>query len=251
MCYIQPFLLILPIINPAMAVILNIETSSGPCSVALTAEGMVLSHSEEFAGRNHATTLSAFIEKCLAHTREHEIDIDAVSVSMGPGSYTGLRIGLSQAKGLAYALGKPLIGVHTLRLLAVTVMFDARIDIEPDAVFIPMVDARRMEVYTGAYDLALNELIKPCALILDKDSFAGLRASGRPIYFFGDGAAKARDIFAGCPQAHYIEGIEPLATNMIALSDKAWQEKDFIDTAYSVPVYLKDFQATTPKHKVL
>lgn len=212
---------------------------------------MVLCHSEVFEGRNHAVTLSAFIEKCLEHAREHEIDIDAVAVSMGPGSYTGLRIGLSQAKGLAYALGKPLIGIHTLQLLAVTAMFRGDIELDDDAVFIPMVDARRMEVYTAAYDISLNELVSPQAMILDADSFAELRRSGRKLFFFGDGAAKAREIFADCPDAVYIDGIEPLATNMTAPADKAWMEKNFVDVAYSVPVYLKDFQATTPKHKVI
>ncbi|MBP3537889.1 MAG: tRNA (adenosine(37)-N6)-threonylcarbamoyltransferase complex dimerization subunit type 1 TsaB, partial [Muribaculaceae bacterium] len=114
-----------------MAVILNIETSGSVCSAALTAEGTVIAHREDFEGRNHATLLSGFIKHCLDHAAEHEIKLDAVAVSMGPGSYTGLRIGLSEAKGLAYALNIPLIGVNTLELLATRVMFSSD-EISPD-----------------------------------------------------------------------------------------------------------------------
>ena len=114
-----------------MAVILNIETSTEVCSAALTAEGMVLCHNEDFQGRNHAALLSGFVKRCLDHAREHEMKLDAVAVSLGPGSYTGLRIGLSEAKGLAYALDIPLIGVSTLQLLAVHAMFNADLDQYP------------------------------------------------------------------------------------------------------------------------
>ncbi len=174
-----------------MATILNIETSGSPCSAALTSDGMILAHREDFEGRNHATMLSGFVKACLDHAREHEMQLDAVAVSMGPGSYTGLRIGLSEAKGLAYALDIPLIGIDTLKLLATRVMFSTD-DIDPDTIFIPMVDARRMEVYTAAYDFALNEMMKPQALILDENSYSELRMSGRPILYFGSGAAKAQ-----------------------------------------------------------
>lgn len=230
-----------------MAVILNIETSGSACSAALTAEGMVLAHREEFEGRNHAAMLSDFIGHCLDHAAKHEIAVQAVAVSMGPGSYTGLRIGLSEAKGLAYSLNVPLIGVETLKLLAVTVMFEQ--SVSEDAIFIPMVDARRMEVYTAAYDMALEELIKPCAMILDETSFEELKASGRPIFYFGSGAAKAQTLFSDCPSAVYVPGVEALAVNMMALSDMAYTARRFEDTAYCVPIYLKDFQATVPKNK--
>lgn len=139
-----------------MAVILNIETSTNVCSVALCAEGMVLSHFEDFEGRNHAALLSGFIKRCLDFLAEKELKLDAVAVSMGPGSYTGLRIGLSEAKGLAYALDIPLIGISTLKLMAVSVMFSG-VDIPDDAIFVPMIDARRMEVYTAAFDMALGD----------------------------------------------------------------------------------------------
>ncbi len=233
-----------------MATILNIETSGAPCSAALTSDGMILSHREDFEGRNHATMLSGFVKSCLDHAREHEMKLDAVAVSMGPGSYTGLRIGLSEAKGLAYALDIPLIGVDTLKLLTTRVMFSSD-EIDPDTIFIPMVDARRMEVYTAAYDFALDELLVPQALVLDENSYSELRNSGRPILYFGSGAAKAQEIFSTTPGARYVPDVEALAVDMIALAERTYAMRDFIDTAYSTPAYLKDFQATVPKHKVI
>lgn len=233
-----------------MATILNIETSGTVCSAALTSDGMILAHSENFDGRNHATMLSGMIKVCLDDASAHSLKLDAVAVSMGPGSYTGLRIGLSKAKGLAYALGVPLIGIPTLELLATRVMFSTD-DIDPDSIFIPMVDARRMEVYTCAYDFGLQELINPQAMILDASSYASLKSTGRPMLYFGSGAEKARPLMSDAPLAVYVPEVEPLAVDMIALAERAWDRKDFIDTAYSTPLYLKDFQATTPKHKVL
>ncbi len=232
-----------------MAVILNIETSAQACSVALTAEGMVLAHREVAEGRNHATLLSDFIKVCLDHAAEHEIKVEAVAVSMGPGSYTGLRIGLSEAKGLAYALGVPLIGVDTLQLMTVSTMF-ALAEPTGEEIFVPMVDARRMEVYTGAYDFALNPLMPQQALILDAESYADLLATGRPVLFFGDGSSKARGVITA-PNAEFIPDVIPMAVDMIALSEKAYAARDFIDPAYSVPNYIKDFQATRPRNSVL
>lgn len=233
-----------------MAVILNIETSGSVCSAALTAEGTVIAHREDFEGRNHATLLSGFIKHCLDHAADHEIKLDAVAVSMGPGSYTGLRIGLSEAKGLAYALDIPLIGIDTLQLLATRVMFSSD-EIDPDTIFIPMIDARRMEVYTAAYNFGLEELLKPQAMILDENSYAAIKATGKPILYFGSGAEKAQTIFADSPQARYVEGVEAVAVDMIALAEMAYARRRFVDTAYSTPAYIKDFQATTPKNKVL
>lgn len=233
-----------------MPIILNIESSGSVCSVALTAEGMVLAHRENFEGRNHASLLSDFIKFCLDHAAQHDLKLDAVAVSLGPGSYTGLRIGLSEAKGLAYALDIPLIGIDTLELLATRVMFSDP-DIDMDTIFIPMIDARRMEVYTAAYDFALTPLMAPQALVLDENSYADIKSSGRPILFFGSGAGKARELMSDCPNAVYVDDVEALAVDMIALAERDFARRNFIDTAYSVPVYLKDFQATKPKNKVL
>lgn len=231
-----------------MAVILNIETSTNVCSVALTAEGMVLAHQENMDGRNHAALLSDYIKYCLDFAKEKELKLEAVAVSMGPGSYTGLRIGLSEAKGLAYALDIPLIGVNTLQLLACQVMFTQELD--GDEIFVPMIDARRMEVYTAAYDFALREVMPQQPLILDENSYAGVLAANRKVLFFGNGSDKAKEIIKA-PNAVFVPEIVPLAIDMIALAERAYSQRDFIDIAYSVPNYIKDFQATKPKNSVL
>lgn len=231
-----------------MAVILNIDTTTAVCSAALTAEGMVLCHAEDFEGRNHAALLSGFIKKCLDFAAERELQLEAVAVSMGPGSYTGLRIGLSEAKGLAYALGVPLIGVPTLELMATRVMFSGE-DIDPDSILVPMIDARRMEVFTAAYDFALTEMLKPGPLILDENSYAELIATGRPVLLFGDGSDKALEVVKA-PNVRHVPDITPLAVDMVALAERAYARREFIDLAYSTPMYLKDFQATTPKSKI-
>lgn len=231
-----------------MAVILNIDTSTDHCSVALTAEGMVLAHQEEGGGRNHAALLSDYIKYCLDFAREKELKLEAVAVSMGPGSYTGLRIGLSEAKGLAYALNIPLIGINTLRIMACNVMFTQ--ELEGNEIFIPMIDARRMEVYTAAYDFALNEVMPQQALILTPESYADIIEANRKIVMFGNGSDKARDVITA-PNVTFVPDVAPLAIDMIALAEQAYANKDFIDLAYSVPNYIKDFQATTPKKNVL
>ena len=228
-----------------MAVILNIETSTSVCSVALTAEGMILTHHEDFEGRNHAALLSDYIKSCLDFLADKELKLDAVAVSIGPGSYTGLRIGLSEAKGLAYGLDIPLIGISTLKLMATRVMFST-LDIDPETIFVPMIDARRMEVYTAAYDFALNELMAPQPLILDGDSYADIISTGRPVLLFGNGSAKASTVI-DAPNVTIVDGVDPLAVDMIALAERAWANKDFLDLAYSVPVYIKDLMVTKPK----
>lgn len=230
-----------------MAVILNIDTSTDHCSVALTAEGMVLAHQEEGGGRNHAALLSDYIKYCLDFAREKELKLEAVAVSMGPGSYTGLRIGLSEAKGLAYALNIPLIGINTLRIMACNVMFTQ--ELEGDEIFVPMIDARRMEVYTAAYDFALNEVMPQQALILTPESYADIISANRKIVMFGNGSDKARDVITA-PNVTFVPDVAPLAIDMIALAEQAYANKDFLDLAYSVPNYIKDFQATTPKKNV-
>lgn len=231
-----------------MAVILNIETSTNVCSVALTAEGMVLAHQEDMDGRNHAGLLSDYIKYCLDFAAEKELKLEAVAVSMGPGSYTGLRIGLSEAKGLAYALDIPLIGINTLKIMACQVMFTQ--ELQGDEIFVPMIDARRMEVYTAAYDFALEDVMPQQPLILDENSYSALLADNSNVLFFGNGSNKAKDVITS-PNAKFIPDIVPLAIDMIALAEKAYSQRDFLDIAYSVPNYIKDFQATKPKNNVL
>ena len=229
-----------------MAVILNIETSSTGTSVALTAEGMVLSHREDQQGLNQAALLSGYIKHCLDFAAEKELRLDAVAVSMGPGSYTGLRIGLSEAKGLAYALDIPMIGVDTLKLMACQVMFTVDTLIG-DEIFVPMVDARRMEVYTCAYDFSLEPLMEKAPMILDEQSYSQLLSTGKQVLFFGDGSDKFRSLIKA-PNAVFISDIRPLAIDMIALAEQAYARRDFLDTAYCTPWYIKDFQATKPKN---
>ncbi len=232
-----------------MATILNIDTSTTACSAALTADGLVLAHYETFEPQQHAAVISDYIKACLDHAAEHEMRLDAVAVTLGPGSYTGLRIGLSEAKGLAYALGIPLIGLSTLEVMATGVMFGhpeifEDEDDSREVLLAPMIDARRMEVFTAVYTLGLEPVMEPQPLILTPDSYAEARNRGK-LVIFGDGSDKARDLL---PDALWIEGVVPLATEMQALSDRAWARREFVDTAYATPMYLKEFQASTPKN---
>lgn len=231
-----------------MSVILNIETSSRFCSVALTKDGVVEYLREDNAEMNHARALGPFVESCLEEIRRKEWKLDAVAVSMGPGSYTGLRIGLSMAKGLCFSLDVPLIGVSTLKLLAVKAMF-RNIEWEGDEILVPMIDARRMEVYTAAYDFRLAALIEPQPLIVTEESYSDL-PEGRQVYFFGDGAEKTKALLEK-EGRHWLAGLNPHAADMTALSEKAFREGDFLDTAYSVPEYLKEYEAKKSANKVL
>ena len=206
---------------------------------------MILCHAEDFEGRNHAALLSGFIKKCLDFAADKELKLDAVAVSMGPGSYTGLRIGLSEAKGLAYALDIPLIGVNTLELMATRVMFSTD-SVAPDSILVPMIDARRMEVFTAAYDFGLQEMMKPGPLILDENAYSDLIATGRPVLLFGDGSDKAKAVI-DAPNVTFVPDVVPLAVDMVALAERDYARRAFIDLAYSTPLYLKEFQATKPK----
>lgn len=230
-----------------MANILNIETSTTVCSVALSSEGQIVDHHENYDGQTHSTLLSQFIKDMLSTATRKELKLDAIAVSIGPGSYTGLRIGLSQAKGLAFGLDLPLIGVNTLQLLTVSAMFKEFFD--DDVLYVPMIDARRMEVYTAVYNNSLEAIEAPQPLILNEGSFTSLLATSK-LVFMGNGAQKAKDIIKN-KNAHFMPDVKPVAVDMLALSEKAFREKRFIDVAYSTPLYLKDFQATVPKKKVL
>ena len=232
-----------------MANILNIETSTEVCSVALTSEGQVLDHRENYEGQTHATMLSQYVKEMLDYARSREMKLDAIAVSIGPGSYTGLRIGLSEAKGLAFGFSVPLIGVNTLQLLAVSTMFNHFIE-EDNVLYVPMIDARRMEVYTAVYNPALEPVLEPQAMILDEHSFGALLGKGNTLIMMGNGSDKARQVLSR-DGVRFVEGIKPVAVEMMALAEKAFRENDFIDVAYSTPLYLKEFQATKPKNPIL
>lgn len=223
-----------------MSTILAIETSGKYCSVALIHEGLAEFSREDDVEMNHARAIGPFVDECVKEARRREWKIDAVAVSMGPGSYTGLRIGLSMAKGLCFSLEVPLIGVSTLKLIAVKAMF-RNIDWQGDEILVPMIDARRMEVYTAAYDFRLDALMAPQPLILTEESYSEL-PEDRYIYFMGDGSAKSKEVLKG-EKYRWLDGVNPKATDMTALAEKAFREGDFLDVAYSVPEYLKEYEA--------
>jgi tRNA threonylcarbamoyladenosine biosynthesis protein TsaB len=168
-------------------------------------------------------------------------ELDAIAVSRGPGSYTGLRIGASAAKGFAFALSKPLIAVDTLLCIAAA----ANLHTPKGATLCPMIDARRMEVYTATYDQQLSQLSGAEALIIDEKSIE--RFNGHKCYFMGNGMDKCRTLLSMCTDAHFIEGIKPSAADMVPLSHKRFTEKKFEDAAYFEPFYLKDFIAGVKK----
>lgn len=231
-----------------MATILSIETSNKVCSVALTKEGFILSHKEDFSGPNHSSLLSQFIIDCMDYLRQHDnMQLDAVAVSIGPGSYTGLRIGLSEAKGLCYGLKIPLIGINTLKIMAVEMMF-ALDDFDPATdILIPMIDARRDEVYLAAFNGMLDYALEPINRILEPCSFQSEFPDKRLI-FGGNGIEKLKRIVNLELSDHKIlSDIYPLATSMLPLAEQAYRNNNFCDIAYSTPFYLKDFQATKPK----
>lgn len=221
-----------------------IETSTQACSVALSEDFSIVFHKESFEGPNHASILGVYVQEAMQYAREHELTIDAVAVSSGPGSYTGLRIGVSEAKGLCFGLKKPLISVSTLQAMCCHVLFDAEEPTE-ESLLCPMIDARRMEVYTTLYDRSLKEQRPIAPVIVDADTFRE-ELEQRPIYFFGDGADKCREVISH-PNAHFIEGVRPLATDMLAPAVKAFNAQQFEDVAYFVPFYLKEFVASKPK----
>ena len=226
-----------------MAVILNIDTSTDVCSVALSSNGEILEHKENYDGHVHASMLGVYVNQCMEYVRSRDLALDAVAVSIGPGSYTGLRIGLSLAKGLAFATKVPLIGVNTLELIAVSTMFRNFID-DDDILYAPMIDARRMEVYTAIYASTLKAILQPCAMVLEPQSLA--QFADRKVLLCGNGSDKAITMLCGDNFIH-VKGIKPVAVDMVALSEKAMREQKFIDVAYSTPLYLKEFVATKPK----
>ena len=226
-----------------MACILHIETSTDVCSVALSEDRALLFSKEDFNGPSHAVTLGVFVDEALSMADSHAKHIDAVALSCGPGSYTGLRIGASMAKGIAYGRGIPLIALPTLEVLSVPVLLDDALP--EDALLCPMIDARRMEVYSAIYDRALGVRMPVGANIIDGDSFREYLNKG-PVWFFGNGADKCREVIRH-PNAHFVEGLKPLAKWMYPLAEKRFVAQQFEDVAYFEPFYLKEFIASKPK----
>ena len=229
-----------------MSCILHIETSTAVCSVAVSEDSQVIYHEEERTEQKGAAAerLGSMIDEAMSFTDSHAIPFDAVAVSCGPGSYTGLRIGVSMAKGICFGRDLQLIGVPTLELLCVPVLLRYP-DLEEDALLCPMLDARRMEVFAGVYDRALRPVRGVQADIVDAETYKEW-LDQHPVYFFGNGAQKCMETI-GHPNAHYIEGIEPIAKWMQPLAERRLLNGQTEDVAYFEPFYLKDYVAKMPK----
>lgn len=226
-----------------MALILQIETSTISCSVALAENGTTIACKEASERNIHASSITLFIEEVMEAAGKMMANLDAIAVSKGPGSYTGLRIGVSTAKGLCYALDVPLIAIDTLKVMASNTSVNSG---NSEFLFCPMIDARRMEVYTAVYDSALNEVNPVSAKIIDEHSFADL-LSEHKLLFFGDGAEKCMDTLGANPNAFFVTTFENSAADMSTEAFSRFNKQLFEDIAYFEPYYLKDFVATTPK----
>ncbi|HET9570943.1 MAG TPA: tRNA (adenosine(37)-N6)-threonylcarbamoyltransferase complex dimerization subunit type 1 TsaB [Bacteroidales bacterium] len=230
-----------------MALILHIETSAKNCSVALSQDGKLLFDKVDTAGSSHSVQLGLFVDEALKMVEARSQKLDGVAVSSGPGSYTGLRIGVSMAKGICYALGIPLIAVPTLDLLADEVRRTK--NLPADGYICPLVDARRMEVYTALYDADGTKLHPVTAVIVDAATFE-TELESHPIWFVGDGAEKCSAIICS-ENANFDGQIVPLAKSMLPLAERLFQEQAFEDVAYFEPFYLKDFVATVSKKPLI
>ena len=227
-----------------MSCILNIETSTNVCSVAVSENGACIFNKEDREGPNHAVLLGVFVEEALSFIDSHAIPLDAVAVSCGPGSYTGLRIGLSMAKGICYGRDVKLIAIPTLELMCVPLLLNEKVA-EDNALLCPMLDARRMEVYAQITNKALQTVKETSADIVEANTYDEY-LQNNVVYFFGNGADKCKEVITH-PKARFIENIVPLAKNMFPLAEKRMAEERFEDVAYFVPFYLKDFVAKEAK----
>ena len=217
-----------------MALILGIETTTKNCSVALFSDGIVIAEKERISdGYMHAELLNLFVQDVIDSANITLNKIGAVALSMGPGSYTGLRIGTSTSKGLCYALDIPLIGISTLKAMAFTMAKNKN-----SAIYCPMIDARRMEVFSALYDANNKEIRGVQADIVDKNTYSEFLTN--EILFFGDGSLKCKEIISH-KNAKFIEGNYPSAKNLGILAKAKFEKKDFEDVAYFEPYYLKDF----------
>lgn len=228
-----------------MSRLLHIETSTQACSVAVSEEGQPLFIKEDLDGPNHNVKLGVFVDEALSFADSHALPLDAVAVSCGPGSYTGLRIGVSMAKGVCYGRNLKLIGLPTLQVMSVPVLL-YHDEVEEDALLCPMIDARRMEVYAALYDRALRSVRDTQADIVTPETYRSY-LDERPIYFFGSGAEKCKEVLMH-PNARFIDGIRPLARHMCPLAEKAIAMERYEDVAYFEPFYLKEFVAGKPKN---
>ena len=227
--------------------ILCLETATPSCSVALVHNGEVLACEEDPKGQNHSEKITLFIDSVMKKAGISYNQLDAVAVSMGPGSYTGLRIGVSTAKGICYAVSKPLIAVETLHAMAYGIPVET---CHGASLRIPMIDARRMEVYAAIFDENVNKIKDTEAVIINENSFADLKKDHH-LYLFGDGADKCAEIFENDDKITVIKEFYCSAKYMNVIAQQKLDNKDFVDVAYFEPFYLKDFVPGTPTVKGL
>jgi len=231
-----------------MSFFLHIETATPTCSVAVSEDKKILSIRESHIDKSHAALLTLFISEVLAEANVKPVQLDAISVSKGPGSYTGLRIGISTAKGLAYGLRKPLLAVNTLKALSSG--FLDSLNLKDQSFYLcPMIDARRLEVYTAVFDSKNDCLEKTHARIVESDSFNRFLEKN-PVYFFGTGAEKCQSLIVN-KNALFIPSFHCSAAFLAPHAVKLYEKNKFEDVAYFEPYYLKDFVATIPKNKIL
>jgi len=224
-----------------MACILSIESSTQVCSVALSNDGQLVWYKENNEHFSHSHVIGTYVLESMHIIRDNSLKLDAVAVSEGPGSYTGLRIGVSMAKGLCFGLDIPLIAISSLKVMAS--------QFAPSSSFLcPMFDARRMEAYVALYDGNLNELEPSRSIVITEDSYADILTYNKVI-FFGNGSEKLKNLICS-KNAEFIDNIHPSAKNMIFEAENANCKKMYVDIAYFEPYYLKDFQATIPKNKI-
>lgn len=234
-----------------MALILCIETGTDICSVAIARDGELISLRESDEGRDHARQVAVFVDELLKENDLRPEELDAVAVGKGPGSYTGLRIGVSFAKGLCYGIQKPLVAIGSLDALTEVAREDYEagiLDIDgwDEAVLCPMVDARRMEVYTQRFTSCGEALSEVSAEVITTESFAAERVSEHPFVIFGNGAKKCEEVLSG---ATWVQ-VAPSARGLVRLAEEAFEKGQFEDLAYFEPFYLKDFVVTTSKKKL-
>ena len=230
--------------------ILCLETATPVCSVALNEACCTLALRETEGQNAHSEKITNFIREAMETAKIDYRQLDAVAVSKGPGSYTGLRIGVSTAKGIFYAADLPLMAIDTLEAMAYGIKEKLNSQIAENDLLIPMIDARRMEVYAAIFDAKLNKIQDTAALVIDENSFEELQKDHH-LWLFGDGAPKLKKVFEDQTNISIIEGFKPSAAFMRPLAEKALREKDFVDVAYFEPFYLKDFVAGKPHVKGL
>lgn len=227
-----------------MSCILSIDTSTNMCSVAVSQDGACIFDKNDVLDPKNREKLGIFVDEALAFIDDRHLILDAVAVSSGPGSYTGLRVGVSMAKGICYGRNVKLIAIPTLEVLAVPVLLRHE-PIEENALLVPMIDARRMEVYSAVFDRSLNTIRPVQADVVDETTYKEYLEE-KPVYFFGNGAEKCIEII-NHPNAHFIKGVDVLAKNMFPLAEKRVALDKYEDVAYFVPFYLKDFVAKQAK----